>query len=1197
LAVGLAPALGLAGPGRAQGPAPDLSPAERQKLEAQAKERGERMERHFREGRLTEALEEAERRLEIEQRLYPPSRHLDGHPDLATAFNNLGLVFHAMGRYELALERYEQALAMSRRLYPGSKYPDGHAKLASVHNNLGSLLETMGRHESALDHLQQALEMQQRLYPPSKYPDGHYDLAVSHNNLASLLYAMGRYDSALDQFQQTLAIDRRLYPPSKYPDGHAELATDHNNIGALLAAIGRQESALDHHRRAMEMRQRLYPPSKYPDGHPELAASHNNLGLELKAMGGYEAAMDHFQRALAMRQRLYPGSKYPDGHPHLAESLGNLGWLLQATGRYDAARDYLQQALEMQQRLYPASTYPEGHRSLADSHASLGFVLEAMGRYEPALDHHRRAMAMNRRLYPLSRYPDGHPDLVFSLSGLGSVLRVMGQYEAALDHLQQALAMQRRLYPASKYPDGHPQLAVSHNNLGELLPAMGRYEPALDHLQQALAMQQRLYPSPKYPDGHHDLAATFNNLGLVLQAMGRYEPALEYHRQELAMHQRLYPPSKYPEGHPHLASGHYNLGLVLQAMGRNEPALDHFEQAVAIDLALSRTLSDLATESQARAFRRHQPQALDALLSASWRLPEPACVNRAWPRVWTSRAAVAHTIEARHDSLAAADLPRPIRDRMEALLGIRRRLARQLLQPLPSEPAALARRDREVAALAEEKEGLERELARQVPALAERSERDRIGPADLAGALPPRSAHIELLRYTRSAFDPARPGEAGATRTPHYVAFVVPAAGSAHRVELGPAAPIEEALADWRHAIDQRRDCPAADVLRRLAWEPLAGLIGHEVQTVYLVPDGALARLPWAALPGSRPGTVLLEQHAIAVVPHGPFLVQHLRKAGPAVTTEVKVLAVGGVQYDVTPAPADRPTELLALNRGPNRDGAAVSWPYLRGTEREVRLLGELAGPRARLVAGAEASTARLLQELPRARLAHLATHGFFNEGAFRAEQWRAEEAIRGWHAAMEGPAGLAGAGAGAASPLSYTGLVLAGANRPEAAGPDGGILTGEMILGLDLRRLELAVLSACQTGLGAVADGECVQNLQRAFHVAGCADVIASLWSVPDESTAALMAVFYEELLGHHKPPLEALRSAQLWVYRNPGRISERAERGAPRLDKATRLTGTAAPSKSEGGSTHGERAPGAVNRRAAVRDWAGFILSGPGR
>jgi CHAT domain-containing protein len=70
---------------------------------------------------------------------------------------------------------------------------------------------------------------------------------------------------------------------------------------------------------------------------------------------------------------------------------------------------------------------------------------------------------------------------------------------------------------------------------------------------------------------------------------------------------------------------------------------------------------------------------------------------------------------------------------------------------------------------------------------------------------------------------------------------------------------------------------------------------------------------------------------------------------------------------------------------------------------------------------------------------------------------------------------------------------------------------------------------------LGSVADGECVYSLQLAFHVAGCKSVVASLWNVPDQPTTALMAVFYDELLGKHRSPLEALRQAQLTLYRHP--------------------------------------------------------------
>src|SRR5262245_45625183 len=106
---------------------------------------------------------------------------------------------------------------------------------------------------------------------------------------------------------------------------------------------------------------------------------------------------------------------------------------------------------------------------------------------------------------------------------------------------------------------------------------------------------------------------------------------------------------------------------------------------------------------------------------------------------------------------------------------------------------------------------------------------------------------------------------------------------------------------------------------------------------------------------------------------------------------------------------------------------------------------------------------------------------------------------------------------AGAGNPSSFAvcrgcpGRGLAGANRPPEPGQDDGILTAMEVAELDLRHVELAVLSACETGLGEVAGGEGVLGLQRAFQVAGARATVTSLWEVPDHPTQQLMVAVYE--------------------------------------------------------------------------------------
>lgn len=95
-------------------------------------------------------------------------------------------------------------------------------------------------------------------------------------------------------------------------------------------------------------------------------------------------------------------------------------------------------------------------------------------------------------------------------------------------------------------------------------------------------------------------------------------------------------------------------------------------------------------------------------------------------------------------------------------------------------------------------------------------------------------------------------------------------------------------------------------------------------------------------------------------------------------------------------------------------------------------------------------------------------------------------------------------------------GLAMAGANTLQL-NPNSsygtGILTAQELAKLNLQKTQLAVLSACQTGVGEITI-EGVSGLQRAFKRAGVRSLLVSLWEVNDAVTATLMTTFYKALM-----------------------------------------------------------------------------------
>lgn len=149
--------------------------------------------------------------------------------------------------------------------------------------------------------------------------------------------------------------------------------------------------------------------------------------------------------------------------------------------------------------------------------------------------------------------------------------------------------------------------------------------------------------------------------------------------------------------------------------------------------------------------------------------------------------------------------------------------------------------------------------------------------------------------------------------------------------------------------------------------------------------------------------------------------------------------------------------------------------------------------------------------------LIQIGTHGFYYEGKNKMKSER--ESIVGEDKSM-----------------TRSGLLFAGANMtlkhglPNTSTYNDGILTAAEIAQLDLKNVDMVVLSACESGLGELK-GDGVFGLQRGFKKAGVNSIIMSLWKVDDYATQLLMTQFYENWLIKKMSKLKALKEAQKYV------------------------------------------------------------------
>ncbi|MBM4345055.1 MAG: CHAT domain-containing protein [Deltaproteobacteria bacterium] len=984
-------------------------------------------------------------------------------------------VLRMRGKFADALVAQQRLGALYAQLYGPSSSP-----LAVALSAQAELQRLLGRTDAALVLHESAVTMAAATYGPK-----HAYTASLIQAYASTLAARGEYSKAVRKFEQALAIMEAALGPQ-----HMWVGQVAGNLGLELYHLGDLAAADKLYERALAIDR-----ATLGDSHPFVAAVLTNQGDLLIARGLLDEAARKLQAAFAIGVQAYG-----EDHPEVIQMAEHYARVLRRMGQPAQARALLGQTLAQREKVQ-GKNHPDVGNSLLEL-ASLaldqGEVLQAE---RDAL----RAM----RLVERAHGPD-HPARIGALDVLARLDAFSGDRERLLDRRREAL----RIHLATNGPS-HPNTAAAQTNLADaLLPDDPTTAVAL--MRQALAIQ-----IAAFGEDQQQAATAHGNLGAALAATREFAEARAHNAKAMMLDARLFGADSRE-----LTADVYNLAMLDALQGKVADAERNLRRALAMvqkhagaDAGeafaevwrLADMLDARGAHGEALALREQGTRARDAevallLWSGDEQRKASVLKNVADETAVLIRHAVQwqpgdrraadlalQTVLRRHGRAVdvLADTVEVLRRRMdpqdqklvEALSETRLRLAAYTRhEPGPRDRSAWHARIQELSAT----------IARHESELGQRSAawRDRTAPEATVAAVQARldntTALLEFVVWTPE--DVLRAGAWSPHALPaRLAACVLRDKGPPAWFDLGPAAEVDSAVVAARKALADAGADPTGP-LQALAGRAMRPLLPALQGATHwrVAADGALLLVPLAALP----------------LPDG-------RLVGDAAT--LSYIGSGRELLATSARASARQPPLVLANPdfGPRAKGTAgraadldtMTVDALPGTKAEGQTVAELFSD-ARLLTGA-AATKQALAAARGPRFLHVATHGFFL-----------------------GPGKVTAAAAKV--PLLRTGLLLAGFNRHKSA--DDGVLTALEAASLDLQGTELAVLSACNTGVGEVRGGDGVHGLRRALTIAGAQSVVLSLWAVDDLATRALMQAFYRAWKGG-QPRAQALRTAQAAV------------------------------------------------------------------
>ena len=1062
----------------------------------------------------------------------------DKHPDYATSLSNLAGYYSSIGNYNEAIRLNTEAYSIRKEVL-GDKHPD----YANSLNNLANDYSLIGNYSEAIRFGTEAM----KVYKVT-LGDKHPEYAISLNNLASYYYAVANYNEAIRLCTEALNIRKEILG-----DKHPDYANSLNNLATNYLAFGKYTEAIRLCTEAMDVRRNLFG-----EKHPSYAMSLNNLAYYYSLMGNYSEAIHFGTEAMNVYKEVL-GDKHPvyaaslnnlagyysykgdyleaiklcteaisirkevlgDKHPDYANSLNNLASNYSAVGKYDEAIKICMEEMAIYKIIYG-----ETHPYYAKTLSNLAVYYSYIANYTEAIRLHTEALNITEKVLGKK-----HPDYARTLSNLSVLYFDLGDYTKAINLETEALNIRNEIYG-----DVHQEIAASLNNIAQYYSSIGNFQEAIRLCNEALKIRKEALG-----EKHPDYAVSLNNLAGLYFKIGDKNEAIILCNEALKIRKEV-----LGDKHPDYALSLNNLAnfysfvgdndeaaklctealsIQKETFGENHPAyalyLDNlakfylnsrqFEKSATLHQKLTElyinliltTFGDLTASSQTLFWDKYNNYFNNELPFLAYKIPTDSMRISAYNGILFSKGLLLNA------ELEMKKLLQESGDSAIISLYDDVQMNKILFGKMLEKP--IKERFFDVDSLQQVIQEQEQELIQQSKTYGDYTRNLRIDWKDVQVKLGHEDIALEFLSF---------PNENG--NVMYAVLVLKPGMDCPDIVPL-----FEE---------KQLMQIPVYEYyntteLYRLVWQPLEEKL-KGVRNVYFAPAGELYNIAIETLPDSDSTWIFnhFDLHRLSSTRQLAYIQDKY--------SNNRARIYGGLKYDTDLAQLinDNNKYMTEDNRYTRsfdgnfiadslhmRNGAA-ELPGTRIEAENIKRTLDMAHVENDLLTdsiGTESSFKAMSGK--RIRALHIATHGFYWTEKEASQKKNMEFLLLDDNQSPKYKEDKS---------LTRSGLLMAGANNalmgvdiPDNV--DNGILTAKEIAGLDLRGMDMVVLSACQTGLGEITN-EGVFGLQRGFKKAGAKSLLMSLWKVDDRATQLLMTRFYTNLLagmGKHKALIEAQR------------------------------------------------------------------------